>query len=215
MESGAKMFLGAGNHWMSTKDAIDEGQVIADCFDPKFEQQGLLHHPPCRGQSFASEDILLPSSNDQRIVAKMTHKCWHGRTEISQIAGQHVSMKSPAKYIFTGDRHHPGAGAERGKMFVLDCGKQRVIPYCDAIGKSPSVNGVMVAGYGANGEDILETTYILNPVLSRIVGWNSTAEILTRASSVIEEARKDKSLAREKSKIDFLVTKLGGKVDWK
>ena len=80
------------------------------------------------------------------------------------------------------------------------------------IGKAASVNGHMVAGYGKNNELLLSARYFLNPTVDEISGWDYKAGILIKARSLILEAAKDDSIAREAKRLNFLVEKSNIKV---
>ena len=200
MENGVPLLLGTGNHWMGKKDSEDEASVIASILDGKgkYQEQGILiRGQGASGQSFNYDYFKLPSSDGKGIDAVFAHKMWHGQTEIDQIANQAIKTRSSARYYFTGDRHHPGSIAQGGKMGVLDAGKQSTIPYAKMIGKSASVNGHMVAGYGKNNELVLSTRYFLNPVVDEISGWDYKAGILIKARSLIKESAYIDSVFRD------------------
>jgi hypothetical protein len=159
------------------------------------------------GQSFSYDYFKLPSLDGKGINAVFPHRMWHGATEVDQISNQAVRTRSDAVYYITADKHHPGSIAEKGKMAVLDAGKQSTIPYAKMIGKAASINGTIVMGYGMNRELILSTRYFANPVIEKISGWDYKAGILSRARSLIIEAANDDSVLREARKINFLKSK--------
>lgn len=207
MENKIPLFIGAGNHWMQKKDNEDEANVIATMYDRKYSEQKLLRRGQgASGQGFTYELIELPGKNGT-INAIATHKMWHGREEISLLPTQASSTREGATYGFTGDRHHYGAIAERGKMFILDVGKQSTIPYRKMIGKAASVRGTIIGGYGGNDELILSTRSYLDPVVDVVSGWDYKMGILSRSKSLIEEATNDDSVYREMKKMNFLFGK--------
>ncbi|HIH52565.1 hypothetical protein J4412_02090 [Candidatus Pacearchaeota archaeon] len=215
MENGVPLLIGTGNHWMGMKDAEDEASVIASILDGsgKYQEQGLLlRGQGASGQSFNYDYFKLPSLDGKGIDSVFAHKMEHGKTEIDQMAHQAIRTRSSAKYYFAADRHQPGAMAQGGKMGVLDVGKQTTIPYAKMIGKAASVNGHMVAGYGKNNELLLSARYFLNPTVDEISGWDYKAEILIKARSLILEAAKDDSIAREAKRLNFLIEKSNIKV---
>jgi len=207
MENKIPLFIGAGNHWMQKKDNEDEANVIASMYDRKYQEQKLLRRgQSASGQGFTYELIELPGKKGP-VNAIATHKMWHGREEISLLPVQAASTREGATYGFTGDRHHYGAIAERGKMFILDVGKQPTIPYRKMIGKAASVRGTVVGGYGGNGELILSTRSYLDPVVDIVSGWDYKMGILSRSKSLVEEAMNDDSVYREIKKINFFMEK--------
>ena len=212
MENKIPLFVLAGNHWMQKKDNEDEANVIASMFDRKYQEQKLLiRGQSAAGQGFTYELIELPGKSGV-IDAVATHKMWHGRSEISLIASQAGKTREGATYYFTQDRHHYGAIAERGKMGILDVGKQPTIPYRKMIGKSASVRGTIIGGYGGNGELVLSTRSYLDPVVDIVSGWDYKKGILSRAKSLIEEGANDDSIYREMRKMNFLMEKNKNKI---
>ncbi len=213
MENGVPFFVGTGNHWMGKKESQSEGSVIAGQFDRKYQDQRvLMTGQSVSGQSFNYDYIKLPSVDGKGIDSVFAHKMWHGQTEIDMMPIQAIRTRSSAKYYWVGDRHHPGAMAQGGKMGVLDAGKQLTIPYAKMIGKSASVNGTIVGGYGKNNEPILASRYFLNPVIDELSGWDYKAGVLSKARSLIEESAYDDSIVREARKLNFLVEKSNKRV---
>ena len=207
MENKVPLFIGAGNHWMQKKENEDEASVLASMFDRKYQEQKLLKRGQSgSGQGFVYELIELPGEKGP-INAVVAHKMWHGREEISLIGVQATSTREGASYYFTGDRHHYGAIAEMGKMGILDVGKQPTINYRKMIGKSASVRGTIVGGYGGKGELILSTRSYLDPVVDIVSGWDYKMGVLSRSKSLIEAATNDDSVYREMKKINFLIDK--------
>lgn len=207
MDNGIPLFVEAGNHWMQKKENEDEANVIASMFDRKYQEQKILRRgQSASGQGFTYELIQLPGKNGP-INAVSAHKMWHGRSEISLISSQASRTREDAVYIFVKDRHHYGAGAEKGKMYILDVGKQSTIPYRKMIGKSASVRGTIVGGYGGKGELVLSTRSYLDPIVDIISGWDYKMAILSRSKSLIEEATNDDSVYREMKNMNFLLEK--------
>jgi hypothetical protein len=209
MENKIPLFIGAGNHWMGSHrgNAEDEANVVASMFDRKYQEQNLLRRgQSASGQGFTYEMIDLPGANGV-IKGVATHKMWHGRSEISMISAQATGTREGAVYYFAGDRHHYGAIAERGKMGILDVGKQTTIAYRKMIGKSASVRGAIVGGYGGRGELLLSTRSYLDPVIDIVSGWDYKMGILSRAKSLIEEGIKDDSIYREMKMMNYQLEK--------
>jgi hypothetical protein len=215
MDHGMISYVGAGNHWMASKRGnISEADVICNLFDKKYEEQGkLIRGKPVSGQSYSYETVRLPSSDGKGIEAVVTHKLASGKTEISQISSHLLGTRTQARYCFTADRHHPGVGAEKGKMFILDAGKPPTNPYVDMIGKVSSVRGTVIGEYGAKGEQIVGARYFVDPVVDTVSGWDHTAGILSTCKSFLEEAINDSSLLTEKRKIDYARKMNKGKFD--
>lgn len=207
MDNGIKLYLGAGNHWMSSGNgkSEDEANVMRGLLGLEYEKRGLIvRGQSSSGQSFGFDSVTLPGD----IKAAITHKMWHGRTEISQIANQLVSLNDPAVYCWTADRHHPGSIAEKGKMGVLDVGKQPTIVYRKMIGKSASIRGTMVSGYDPSGNNgFLSTRYFTDEVVEKVSGWNHKKGLLQKAQSLIKEGERDASLFREQKKINYAIEK--------
>jgi hypothetical protein len=207
MDNGVLLYCGAGNHWMASGGgkSEDEANVMQTLLGDKYKEQGLLvRGQSSSGQSFGFDSVTLPGD----IKAALTHKMWHGATEISQIAKQLVRIRDPAVYVYTADRHHPGSIAEKGKMGVLDVGKQPTIVYRKMIGKSASIRGTMVAGYDPSGNNgMLATRYFTDEVIEGVSGWNYKKPLLIKARSLIEEGTKDNSIFREQKKIDYALEK--------
>lgn len=207
MENKIPFFVGDGNHWMAKKENEGESSVISSMFDRKYQEQGLLRRgQSCSGNSFSYDSINLPGEGGE-IPAVITHKMWHGREEISLIGAQAVSTREGAVYYFTADRHHYGAIAERGKMGILDVGKQTTIPFRKLIGKSASLRGTIIGGYGGKGELILSTRSYLDPIIDIISGWDYKMGILSRSKSLIEEGMNDDSIYREMKNMNFILEK--------
>ena len=217
MENGVPLLDGDGNHWMGgVRGNEGEASALASIFDGsgKYQAQGvLMRGQGASGQSYNFDYFKLPTLDGKGIDAVFTHKMFSGKTEIDQIANQAVKSRSPAIYYITSDRHHGGAMAQKGKMGVLDFGKQLTIPYAKMIGKSASANGHMVMGYGKNDELILSSRYFLNSVIESISGWDYKSGILSRARSLIKEIAYDDSVAREARKINFMLDHSNKKVN--
>lgn len=215
MDHGMISYIGSGNHWMASKQGMmNEGDVVCNLFDQHYLDQGsIVRGRECSGQSFSHETVKLPSVDGKGIDAVVTHKMPTGRTEISNIASHMVKNRTPAMYCFTADRHHPGIVAERGKMAVLDAGKQPVIPYVDMIGKVSSLRGTLVAQYGAAGEPIISARYFVDPIVDKVSGWDHTAGILKECHSFLEEAVNDTSLFTERKRMDYMRSMNKGKAD--
>ena len=160
------------------------------------------------GQSFGFDSVTLPGG----VKGAITHKMWHGRTEISQIANQLVNINDPAVYCWTADRHHPGSIAEKGKMGVLDVGKQPTIVYRKMIGKSASIRGTMVSGYDPTGNNgFLSTRYFTDEIVEKVSGWGYKKGLLEKATSLIKAGESDASGFNEKKKNDYAIFKHSGK----
>jgi hypothetical protein len=217
LENNVPLLLGDGNHWMGGKDGNEgEASALASILDGsgKYQAQGILMRGQgASGQSFNFDYFKLPTVNGKGIDAVFTHKMWSGKTEIDQMAHQAIRSRSPAIYYIAADRHHGGAMAQQGKMGVLDIGKQLTIPYAKMIGKSSSVNGHMVMGYGKTDELILSSRYFLNNIVENISGWDYKSGILSRARSLIKEVAYDDSVAREYKKINTMLEKSNEKVN--
>lgn len=217
MENGVPVLIGDGNHWMGGKHGNEgEASVLASILDGdgKYQAQGvLMRGQGASGQSYNFDYFKLPTVDGKGVDAVFTHKMSSGKTEIDQIARQGVKTRSPALYYITADRHHAGAIAEKGKMGILDTGKQLTIPYAKMIGKSSSVNGHIVMGYGKNDELILSSRYFLNNVVEDLSGWDYKSGILTKSRSLIKEIAYDDSVAREARKINFISNKSNQKLN--
>ena len=213
MENGTILYVGTGNHWMAKKDNEDEANVIATMFDKKYQEQKLLiRGQSCSGGNFSYDLFEFPGVTKE-IPVVVTHKMWHGRTEISEISSQAVRTREGAVYYITADRHHYGAIAERGKMGILDVGKQTTIPYRKQIGKSASVRGTIIGGYGGNEELILSSRSYLDKIVEIISGWDYKMGILSRGKSLLDEAEKDNSLYREMGRINRAMERNKGKFE--
>jgi hypothetical protein len=216
MDNGMRLYVGTGNHWMGGKrgSGMSEGDVICNLFDGNYLDQGMLiKGKEASGQSYSYETVNIPSVDGNGIPAVITHKLKSGKTEISHIPKHLVGTRTPAMYCFTSDRHHAGVGAEKGKMFVLDTGKQPTVPYVDMIGKVSSLRGAMVAQYGAGGEQIIGARHFMDSVTDKISGWDYTAGVLKECKSFLEEAVMDNSLVTQKRKIDYMHEKNKGRFD--
>lgn len=208
LENDVSVFIGAGNHWQGgERGKNDEGEILTNMFDRKYQDRGLIYNPPAEGNDFSFRPVKLPSNEGYDITALMTHKMQSGRTEISKMMSQAVGTKEDALFAITADRHHPGMISERNKFGVLDTGKQSMIEYANKIGKESSVRGSMTVKYGMNRELLYSGRYFLDNVTDDIIGWKERAGILKRAHSLIEEEVKNTSFRTEKKRMDYMIEK--------
>ncbi|NPE26381.1 hypothetical protein HNV12_00030 [Methanococcoides sp. SA1] len=204
MDNGMQLYVGSGNHWMSKKENISEGDILCNLFNQEYRDQGkLIKSAATTGQAYTYETINMPGVDGKTIPAVVSHKFPSGKTEIGPIPTHLVKTRTHASYGWAADRHHGGLYAEKGKMGALDMGKQPTIVYREMIGKVSSLGGSMVTQYGANGEQIVGARYFVDPVVDGVCGWDHRAGVLKESRSFLEESVKDTSLAMEKKRFDY------------
>jgi len=208
MDKGNIVYVGTGNHWKATRGVEDEASVVTSLFDRKYSEKGLLESGrTSRGNSFSIEPVVLPSNMGKKINVLVSHKMWHGATEIGAIMRQAVGTKEDALFVLAGDRHQGGAIAERSRFGALDYGKQGVTPYVQVIGKAESLRGTMLVGYSPNRDLFFSTRTYLNDVVDRIVDWNNKSGILEICDGVIKQGLLEQAVDREKRQAAKILNK--------
>jgi hypothetical protein len=186
-----QFIIGGGNHWQQSHSE-DEAAAIKLMFPQKFVYKGLINAlDTSAGQDYSVDVVRMPSNPGAKINAVVSHKMWHGSTEISALSYQALGQKEDALFYITADRHQPGQVAEAERYFVLDVGKQTTMPYVKKIGKTASVRGTMAMGYSPDKELFFSTRYWLDPVVHKIVGWDDRAKILKTSDEVIKQEMAD------------------------
>jgi|GEM_PF-4474953 len=179
MDNGGQVAVGDGNHWTQSM-GTDEAGEIRSMFDLRYVYTDkLICSDTGYGQSYSYDRIILPGTKpDVELRALVTHKMWHGRTEISSLADQAIGHKEDVFLYITADRHHPGVVAEKDVYVVLDVGKQSTMAHVSTIGKCSSVRGTMAVGYGSRGELMLPVRFWLDPIVETVIGWSERRKIL-------------------------------------
>jgi len=197
MENDVVVYFGSGNHWQQSHSE-NEANALALMFNQKYAYKGLLRTlDTSTGQSYSIDTIKLPSNEGIDIRAVLAHKMWHGSTEISDLANQAIGQKKDALFYITADRHHPGQVAEKERYFVLDVGKQTTMKRVPEIGKASSVRGTAAMGYSQRRDLLYSMRLWLDPVVSKIIGWDEKREVLKTNWDTIQSEMADYYAAKK------------------